>query len=92
MSDIPKARAILRKVMDEGTVSSVPYQNAIKRALVLMTRDSPKFRARNQHSAPTAKQIKAVKVLRGMGLSLQAISTQTGLQIGHVSEIVNGKI
>lgn len=89
MSNIPKARAILQKALEES-VTVTQYKLAVTQALGLMTRDKPAFVVRTEMPAPSEEQIAEAKSLRKLGKSLQYIATHTGMQIGRVSEAVGG--
>jgi hypothetical protein len=57
----------------------------------LLVRESPAFRAPATHKPMTRKQVARARWLREQEWSLQDISESLGVQIGRVSDAVNGK-
>jgi hypothetical protein len=92
MSDIPRARAILRSALKlEFNTDPHFLRKAITAALKLMTRKSPAFRVEHDAEPMTNHKCKRARNLRRKGLSLRAIALALNTNIGRVSEAINGK-
>lgn len=88
MSDIARAREILRKGLD-GDERFLRY--AVRHALALMTRESPEFIADDKLPPLTREQVKeAIRLRQEERRSINDIARKLKTNIGRVSEAVNG--
>jgi hypothetical protein len=87
-SDIPRARELL----NFGLNGELPLRTSIRRALHLMTRRSPDFKAPRQCRPLTKAQKTQIRALRRKGLSQLDIASRFHVHPGRISETVNGKL
>ena len=92
MSDIPRARAILRSALQlEFNADPHFLRKAITAALRHMTREKPKFRVEHDAEPMNDRKRKRARILRRQGISLRNIALALNTNIGRVSEAINGK-
>ena len=73
-------------------MSNIPEaRRLIARALELMAREKPKFKARRQLPALTDSDKRWAKRMREQGCSIHHIAQMLGTNLGRVSEVINGK-
>jgi DNA-binding NarL/FixJ family response regulator len=92
MSDIPTARKILEAALfAEPAMTEDGLRRAIRKALGLMWRRSPEFRA-EKHYPPLSRRERSIcRRLRASGVGINQIAHQLGTNVGRVSEVVNPK-
>ena len=91
MSDIPRAREILKQAQDSAPGNEKFLRYCIAQALRYLDREKPEFKAPRKLPALTAEQKALCHQLRGEGLPLNEIARKLGTNIGRVSEAVNFK-
>ena len=90
MSDIPRARARLEKLLDyEFTTMFV--RKEITAVIRLLKREQPEFRTRRKLPPLTRDHVTLCRQLRNEGRPLNEIARKLGTNIGRVSEAINGK-
>lgn len=87
-SNIPKAREILEEALENAYLRS-DLQKAIRKALALMTRSSPPFRAPRRYRRLSPAQTVKAKALRDKGMGMNDIAVMFNTGIGRVSEAIN---
>lgn len=90
MSDIPRARARLEKLLDFDDMSLF-VRKEITAVIRLLKREQPEFRTRRKLPSMTRDQVQFCRKLRSQGLPLNEIARKLGTNIGRVSEAINGK-
>jgi len=93
-SDIPRAREMLEEVRRELVQMQMTLDILkiyLEEIPPLLVRESPAFRAPATHQPMTHAQVLRARRLRDREWSLQDIADDLGVQIGRVSEAVNGK-
>jgi len=93
-SDIPRAREMLEEVRRELVQMQMTLDILkiyLEEIPPLLVRESPAFRAPATHRPMTHEQVLRARRLRDREWSLQDIADDLGVQIGRVSEAVNGK-
>jgi len=91
MSNIPKARELLRTLLDEYKLPLEAHRLVV-RALREMNRRKAAFRAPRENKRLTPAERRKAKRLREMGFSLAKIAKRIGTDnLGRVSEAVSGK-
>jgi len=90
MSDIPRARARLEKLLDFDDMSLF-VRKEITAVIRLLKREQPEFRTRNKLPPLTREHVALCRKLRNEGLPLNEIARKLGTNIGRVSEAINGK-
>jgi DNA invertase Pin-like site-specific DNA recombinase len=90
MSDIPRARAILRKADKVLAGDERMLRYIITQALQFLDREKPEFKAKRKLPPLTIDQAMQIKELRADGVPVNEIARRFGTNIGRVSEIING--
>jgi DNA-binding NarL/FixJ family response regulator len=90
LSDIPRARAILRKVDKVSAGDERMLRYIIAQALRFLDREKPEWKAPRKLPPLTIEQAMQVKELRAEGLPMNEIARKLGTNIGRVSEVING--
>lgn len=88
MSDIPEARRILEEAL-KGT--NPQWRVAVKKALMLMTRESADFRVPPGYPKLTPKEAVKARRMRSEGMGVNNIAAQLGTNVGRVSEAIHHK-
>ena len=89
MSDIPFARAVLRKALQSDDLKFV--YASIRIALKRLDREKPEFTTRAKLPPLTREQVKTIHRLRAQQMPMNEIARKLGTNIGRVSEAINGK-
>jgi hypothetical protein len=89
MSDIPFARAVLRKALQSDDIKFV--HGSIRIALRRLDREPPEFKTPRKLPTLTREHVERCRQLRAEGLPLNEIARKLGTNIGRVSEAINGK-
>lgn len=96
MSDVPQARVILRDVVKQlksGSISRLNAAKVVNAALPMLTRKSPVRRTTRRKRYVTRNLIGQIKAYARQNplMHLDDIAAHFGVNIGRVSEILNGK-
>lgn len=96
MSDIPTAREHLQSIAKRLQVGSITKPQAareIRSTMRLLVRQSPVRRAPRSKRYVTKKLIGEIRVFASVhnGMQMHDIAEHFGVNIGRVSEILNGK-
>lgn len=96
MSNVPQARTILRAVAQQLKTGAITKLNAAKvvaSTLPLLTRQSPVRRTTRRKRYVTRNLIGQIKMYarQNRDMHLDDIATHFGVNVGRVSEILNGK-
>jgi hypothetical protein len=87
MSNIPQARAILRRAMDYVSIDEM--RQGIRDALDLMVRRLPAFRVEPEHHPLSPARKREARRMRSQGMSINRIARALGTNHGRVSEAIN---
>jgi hypothetical protein len=87
MSDIPRAREILKKALEDWwTSDALDSRVAIREALKFLDRKKPEFVAARKVRALSPYNVEYARELRRVGLSLHEIAVKLKTNVGRVSE------
>lgn len=85
MSNIPRAREILRTALDDEWAEP-SLRDAIRNALALLDRKKPEFVARRKLLPLTDKEKEQARYLRGTGMAMNDIARRLNTNLGRISE------
>lgn len=96
MSDVPQARVILRDVVKQlksGSISRLNAAKVVNATLPMLTRKSPVRRTTRRKRYLTQSLIGQIKAYARQNplMHLDDIAAHFGVNLGRVSEILNGK-
>lgn len=93
MSNIPEARRILQEaIAGDNSYDSTSMYCSIVKALELLDRKKPAFRASANAAGSLSEHQRAVaRTMRASGMALGDIARRLNTNIGRVSEAINEK-